>query len=173
MMRQFKGFLKFALKFIFFLNFFSIFSRLIQLILLLSSLNLAATSVMNCSQVSHANQHCSLAKDLIDVDSMIIITSVVGSGFETASERVSTHEFLASYYDVKYFPKNFADFFPNWVIISIIHAKMKEIRKGDLKQFPNLVELDLSSNAISKIERNLFKFNEKLLKIRRKSKIRI
>lgn len=121
---------------------------------------------MNCSQVSHTNHHCSLAKDLIDVDSVILITSVVGSGFETASERSSTQQFLAAYCDVKYFPENFADFFPNLEFISIIHAKMKEIRQGDLKQFPNLIELDLSSNAISKIERNLFKFNEKLKEIR-------
>lgn len=43
---------------------------------------------------------------------------------------------------------------------------MKEIRQEDLRQYPQLIELDLSSNAISSIERNLFKFNGKLREVR-------
>jgi hypothetical protein len=124
------------------------------------------TTHLNCSLISRTNQHCNLANDLIDVNSSITLTTVVGVGFESASERLKTREFSANYHDVKFIPCNLADFFPNLEIIAINHAKLSEIRENDLAQFSNLLEIDFSNNNIRKIGRNLFKFNDKLREIR-------
>ncbi|KAG5668966.1 hypothetical protein PVAND_016871 [Polypedilum vanderplanki] len=63
---------------------------------------------------------------------------------------------------LKFMPKNLDQFFPNLKVIFISRSGLCEIHESDLRAFKSLVNLDLSYNDIKVIERNLFKYNEKL-----------
>lgn len=67
-----------------------------------------------------------------------------------------------SFKTINYFPQNLELFFKNLKAIVIWDSKLKFIHQSDLKSFPKLVQLSLSSNSIEIIEEDLFDFNPNL-----------
>lgn len=63
---------------------------------------------------------------------------------------------------VFYFPLEMTNIFKNLKGITIWRSKLKELRKEDLKEYRELVYLDLYGNEIQVLEKNLFIFNPKL-----------
>lgn len=61
-----------------------------------------------------------------------------------------------------YFPLGFSNFFINLEGIKFFKTKFKEVRKEDLKEFPNLRLIDFEGNEIEFLEANLFENNPKL-----------
>jgi len=61
-----------------------------------------------------------------------------------------------------YFPKGIENVFGNLLIIEISNSNLKQITKSDLQPFTELIELDLKSNDLEVIEKDLFMYNKKL-----------
>ncbi|KAG5668368.1 hypothetical protein PVAND_016309 [Polypedilum vanderplanki] len=59
-------------------------------------------------------------------------------------------------------PQGLNKIFPNLIFICIYKDHMKEIDQKDLEQYPKLKGLDLETNDIEYLEKDLFKFNTEL-----------
>lgn len=68
-------------------------------------------------------------------------------------------------HQIKFFPSNLAEIFPNLKKIHIFNAGMIEITSNDIKNFNNLEVLVINESNIEKIEKDLFKFNKKMRRI--------
>lgn len=66
---------------------------------------------------------------------------------------------------VFYFPTNLENVFPNLFAISITDCKLMEIHQSDLKPYPMLEKMMLSSNHLAYLEHDLFKFNPKITRL--------
>lgn len=89
------------------------------------------------------------------------ITEITGSHLDSKTN-ADVNIFFIRDSTVKYFPQNLKIFFANLEGILIQKSKLKEIRREDLKIFPELRALELDSNEIIVLEPNLFQFNNKL-----------
>ncbi|XP_070491072.1 uncharacterized protein [Chironomus tepperi] len=67
--------------------------------------------------------------------------------------------FLADNKNMKYFPRNLENFYPNLKAIAIFNGRIKEIDQMNLKPFPMLLELNLNNNDIEILDENLFFYN--------------
>ena len=66
---------------------------------------------------------------------------------------------------VLYMPTGIEKFYSYLKALFVVHCGMKEIKQIDIKVFPGLRVLDFSANVIEIIEKDLFKFNPKLVYI--------
>jgi hypothetical protein len=89
------------------------------------------------------------------------VTSASGSHMPSMSH-TDVKGFSSQSKTINFMPRGLNDVFPNLIGVSINDAGMKEIRQSDLKQFPRLRYLYLYKNAITIVERELFKFNPEL-----------
>ncbi|CAG9810384.1 unnamed protein product [Chironomus riparius] len=79
------------------------------------------------------------------------------SNFSDVGElHISTHQVL-------YIPTGISIFFPNLKDLSVINCGLKELKQNDMKSFPDLKFLLLFGNAVEVLEKDLFKFNPKLV----------
>ncbi|CAG9810614.1 unnamed protein product [Chironomus riparius] len=63
---------------------------------------------------------------------------------------------------INYFPRGLETFFKNIKAIQIDNCNLKEVHQEDLKPFPKLIELHLTSNKLEVLEEDLFDFNPDL-----------
>ncbi|KAL7011208.1 hypothetical protein ACKWTF_014159 [Chironomus riparius] len=70
--------------------------------------------------------------------------------------------FSAIYKEIHYFPIGIEKFITNLKGLRITNSGLLEISSNNLEPFTNLTVLDLKRNKIEILERNLFKFNQKL-----------
>jgi len=64
---------------------------------------------------------------------------------------------------INYFPRGLERLYPNTNFICIRDGNIKEIHQSDLKQYPNLVVLDLWKNHLEVLEDGLFAYNPDLV----------
>jgi len=63
---------------------------------------------------------------------------------------------------IQFFPKDLSKFFKNLKKITMVKCQLKEIHQSDLKDFPNLIYIDMFGNKIEVIEEGLFDYNANL-----------
>jgi hypothetical protein len=109
---------------------------------------------------------CKIISDPSITERDTVVTAATGS-HERLMNQASVTGFEAdnSSYTINFMPRGLNEMFPNLIIIRIVRSKLKVIRQADLQPFPELKYLDLNSNDIKTIERDLFKYNPLLLVI--------
>jgi len=73
--------------------------------------------------------------------------------------------------EILYFPLGIDKCFPDLTALIITDSKLRKITAENLKGFPHVTYLDLSSNNLVMLEANLFKFNTKLEEVHLKQNI--
>jgi hypothetical protein len=104
---------------------------------------------------------CELRVDPSITSPGVTVTSATGS-HKPSMNHTNVQGFYSEDQTINLMPRGLNDVFPNLIGIEIGYAGMKEIHQSDLKQFPRLRYLQLYNNAITVIERDLFKFNTEL-----------
>lgn len=66
---------------------------------------------------------------------------------------------------IKFMPNGIGRLLPKLLTLRVNNCELKEIKQADLMELPYLRKLDLSSNDIEVIDKDLFKFNSKLERI--------
>jgi chaperonin cofactor prefoldin len=97
-------------------------------------------------------------------DRDIVMTSATGNHHNGSMNHASVKGFriLNSSHTISYMFRGLINVFPNLIAIMISSCHMKEIRQTDLQPYSKLKNLDLDSNDIETLERNLFKNNPQL-----------
>ncbi|CAG9810386.1 unnamed protein product [Chironomus riparius] len=90
------------------------------------------------------------------------ISPIKHKGYPQPENYGDKSEIYIASQDVFYFPRGFDKFFTHLVMLRVTLCRLREIKQDDLKVFPDLIYLDLDSNYLEVIEKDLFKFNPKI-----------
>ncbi|KAL7011219.1 hypothetical protein ACKWTF_014164 [Chironomus riparius] len=86
-------------------------------------------------------------------------------------DKTIIYGFMANKREIYYIPKGIGAHLPSIKNLVINSSSLKEVTSENLKEFPNLIFLDLSNNHIKILDRDVFQHNPNLADIRLKNNL--
>lgn len=101
-------------------------------------------------------------KQIFSTGQRLIIDSALGVHENNKTDDDVTMILISYVTNLKFFPKNIDKVFRSLTAISIVNAHLEELTEEDLRPFPNLEFLHVSSNNLKRLVRDLFENNLQL-----------
>jgi hypothetical protein len=103
---------------------------------------------------------CTVHNELDIIEPQVSIT-ISGHHLKN-KENQNVHGFQIIDKNLKYFPREIESFFYRLAVIRIENSKLSAIHQADLAAFTNLKVLQLPSNELKFLEKDIFTYNPKL-----------
>lgn len=140
-------------------------TKLIQILLILAIANKSLQLDFECSFVlsTGSNLYCEAYKTWNEQVSAVKFVN--GTHYEgDTNEQVNSVSFTKAH-RLNHFPRNLREFFPNLIAIYIYDCNISKMLPSDLKAYSELEVLYIKGSPISSIPGDLFKYNNKLMRI--------
>lgn len=111
------------------------------------------------------NYFCEVASDPKITSKDIVISNIHG-GHQGTQKHADVIGFKVEGKTFNYFPTGIKKNLPNIEVFYVENSKLMEIQQKELKPFTKLTKLFLGENLIKELEKDLFKYNSKIEKIR-------